>query len=112
MPGVSLRKTSFSARSCTATAAAAVSALTLSQPVGVGLFQRQRGDDRHDAAGAEGADQLGIDARDRADVAEVDRLAAVAGQRQALAEEHRQRMRVQADGAAAELCGSARRCRR
>ena len=51
MPGVSVRKTSFSAFRCAATAAAAVSALTFSQPpVGV---DGQRRDHRHDAGRAE-----------------------------------------------------------
>src|SRR5262249_31078641 len=67
------------------------------------ILQGERRDDRHHAGGAERLDQLRIDALDRADEAEIDRPAVVAGEGHALAEEDGERGAMQADGAAAEL---------
>ena len=102
MPGVSVRKTSFSACRWAATAAAAVSALTLSQPPSRRPGQRR--DHRHDAGRRRSPrSSARVDARHLADAAEVDRPAVGAGQQQLFAEEALQRAGVQADGPAAEL---------
>ena len=82
---MSVRKTSFSARRWAATAAAAVSALTFSQPPSAS--RASDGMTGTTPAGAEVFDQRAVHARHLADAAQVDRLAVRAGQQQPFAEQ-------------------------
>ena len=108
---MSVRKTSFSAFRSAATAAAAVSALTFSQPPAAS--SASDGMTGTTPAAAKSAIEPGVDARHLADAAEVDRFGRrIRRQREPFAEQGLQRAGVQADGPAAELADLRGRCRR